>query len=142
MSNAVQRLVVKGMKRQERLLGTPVFEWDHTQVYAAAATPPVKEIPCLPSYEQGGTLIDGGGGNLIEVDFALLVRRELFITWDSTEVTWDSEDITWDDNTPVPRSGQIVRYLGRRYKVLMISWSPENPSSHAIFYLVDPESGR
>jgi len=125
--NAVASLQRRGLKRQEALLGSPVLEWK-TQL-----------LPCVPSYAGVGMVIDVGG-NPVVIDFAAVVRRELFPTFDS-DISWDDATVTFDDGTPLPRTGDVLRFQGRDYKVLpTVDLSPDG--SHVIFIFGDPESGQ
>lgn len=126
---------MKGIKRLEGLMGTPTIEWNAAPNDPTAVA---KALPCIPSHEEWGTIIDIGG-NPVRVDFAVLCRRELFVTVDNTEITVDSELLTADDLTPLPNSGELMSYRGRPYKMVTKSLSPDG--SHVIFLFEDPNSG-
>lgn len=100
-------------------------------------------LPCVPSYERRGVLVDVGG-NPVQVEFSISIRRELFITGDSTMVTGDSDQWTGDSDLPAPCSGQkgrdIMTYLGREYRVLTVARSPDG--SHFLIDFGDPDSGQ
>jgi hypothetical protein len=125
--NQYQKDVHSTFKEAWKDLGKPMLTTTHGKV-----------VPCLPKFERWSTLIEIGG-NPVVIDMAVLVSSEYFITFDSTEVTFDS-DITFDDMSPVPKSGELVTYLGRSYKVLQRGWAPAR--THVRFELVDPHSGR
>ena len=137
--NRYQRDVQSTLREAQRDMGSPVIEWDATQAYAEPETAPIKLIPCVPKFERRSTLIEVGG-NPVVIDFAAIVVADQFVTWDSTEITWDNANITLDDMTPVPKSGQVVRFRGRLYKVLAVAWAPGR--THVRFEFVDPDSGR
>jgi hypothetical protein len=128
--NAIQRVLERGHRRLEARLGATI-------VYREAT------LPCVPSHERRGMLVDVGG-NPLAVEFSISIRRELFLTGDSTEVTGDSTEWTGDSDLPSPCSGQkgrdIFTYLGRVYRVLTVARSPDG--SHFLIDFGDPDSGQ
>lgn len=127
---SLRREIESSLEEAERDLDTPVVSYRG------------KALPCIPMFERRGVLVDVGG-NPLEVQFGIRIRREFFITGDSTQTTGDTESWTGDSDLPAPCSGQkgrdIMTYLGRDYRVLTVARSPDG--SHFVIDFGDPDSG-
>lgn len=124
---SIRRDIESSLEEAERDLDSPVMEWQGAL------------IPCVPSYERTATLIDSDG-NPLTTDLALLVRRENFITSDTTVITSDSDLVLSDNFTPAPKSGEIVVFEKRNYKVITREWCAAK--AFVRFRCADPDSGQ
>lgn len=97
------------------------------------------EVACVPTSIRRGLTIEVGG-NFFEIDCTLFVRRNNFITADSTLITVDSELYTADSDLPTPVSGRTIVFRGRTYKILTARES--GPRSHYELAIADNGSGR
>jgi hypothetical protein len=123
---SLRRDIESSLAEAERDLDSPVFGWRN------------REVACLPNFEDRVTQIDTGG-NPQMTNLALLVRRELFKTFDVDSINWDSDLVTFDDDTPIPRSGDRgLTFRGREYKVIEVGWCPA--MGMVRFRCADPES--
>lgn len=75
------------------------------------------EVDCIPTSLVGGIVIDSEG-NAITADFRLFVRREKFLTADSTLITVDSDLYTTDSDLPTPVAGRTLIFRGRIYRII------------------------
>ena len=79
-------------------------------------------FPCVVGTESRGNLLTVGGKEL-EVQFTLFIRigaigeRGTRLSTDWWLTTADSTLINADDFTSRPRTGETVRYKGRRYRI-------------------------
>ncbi len=88
-------------------------------------------VPCTPSTESRGTILASGGKEL-EIQLTLFILQEDLIaalhsqeaitnpgsvTADDALATADSEELTSDDATCPPRSGEILTYKQRQYRI-------------------------
>ena len=75
------------------------------------------EIPCVPNGASVGTTVEVGGYQET-VALVLYVKRDRFLTMDSTLVTMDSNLFTMDNDKPKPVSGRKLTFNGREYRIL------------------------
>lgn len=68
-------------------------------------------VPCVPNTFGRRTVLIGGGFE-VEADARLFVRRNEFLTADSTLITVDSELFTADNDLPTPVAGKTLRFPG------------------------------
>jgi len=96
-------------------------------------------IPCIPSTETRGTMLEIGG-KVLEITLTLRVLRKHFITADSTLITMDSTLYTMDNDTPTPVAGKKLTFRGRTYRIA----NAGEDAARAFFKLdlVDANSGR
>lgn len=124
---SIRRDIESSLKDAERDLDTPLMSWQGAS------------LPCLPSFERTATLIEPDG-NPLTSDLALLVRREWFLTSDTTEITADSDLLLSDNFTPAPRVGELVTFDARSYSVVAREWCAAR--AFIRFRCADPHSGR
>lgn len=97
------------------------------------------EIPCTPTSLRKGQLIELGG-NLYTVDLTLIVRKDEFLTADSTLITVDSELFTADNDRPHPVAGRTLIFRGTTFRIITARES--GPRSHYELSLADEGSNR
>lgn len=97
------------------------------------------QIPCVPNSVQNLVEIDQGG-NAVAVQWTLYVRREHFLTADSTLITVDSDLYTVDNQVPTPVSGRTLSFHGTVYRIIQARES--SVQSHFTLILANPNSNR
>ena len=116
-------LFTHALKHLERLTGDQTFTWKGA------------EVLCVPSSLRAGQAIQVGGFER-EITLTLIVRKEHFLTADSTLVTVDSELWTVDSDMPHPVAGKKLTFRGKTYRILSAKESA--PRSHYELDLGDP----
>jgi len=96
--------LVAGLKELEDLTGLEVFLWKTAEVVCVART-----LTASNAWEVGG-LVDNSTERLY-------VRREVFLTVDSTLVTVDSELWTVDNDMPHPVAGKTLTFRGKVWRI-------------------------
>src|SRR5215211_6038499 len=142
MANQHARLIRRGFLAQETWLANPVagkiqFRWplknDGTDAANAAW------FACVPSMLERGTQIQVGG-NIVEIQLTLLVRRDQFHTADSLWATADADESDEND-APLPTTGKLLRFKGVVYRIGP-PVGDAGDHSHLKLTLIDPNSGR
>ena len=93
------------------------------------------EVTCVPSGLRAGQVIAVGGFQK-EIQLSLIVRRDNFISMDSTLHTVDSILFTMDNDMPHPVAGKKTTFRGKEYRILSAKESA--PRSHYELDLGDP----
>jgi hypothetical protein len=119
--------IAGALEELEDELGAETFTWKGA------------EIPCVPNLLNRGALVVSGGFEAT-VNFTLVVRKENFISADSTLVTVDSELYTMDSNKPHPVAGRTLTFRGKTYKILTATEDPSR--AYYKLDLGDRNSGR
>jgi hypothetical protein len=128
-----------GIGKMHRLMrkaqGAPSFYWKG------------ELVPCVVNTFAKGTVLEEGGFQ-IRTDAKIFVKKEDFITIDSTLVSIDSTLYTMDNDTPTPVAGRVLTlvgksvengFLGRPLKVEQtVDPLPSDPEGIWILYLKDP----
>ncbi len=113
----------EALKHIEGVIGSQTFTWKGV------------EVLCVPSGLRAGQSIEVGGF-MREIQFTLIVRREHFITADSTLITVDSVLFTADSDMPHPVAGKKIVFRGKDYRILAAREAA--PRSHYELDLGDP----
>lgn len=119
--------IAGALEELEDELGAETFTWKGA------------EIPCVPNLLNRGAVVVSGGFEAT-VNFTLVVRKENFISADSTLVTVDSELYTMDSNKPHPVAGRTLTFRGKTYKILTATEDPSR--AYYKLDLGDRNSGR
>ena len=117
--------IARDLAEIERDKGSQTFTWNGA------------EVPCNPSTERRGEQYDVGGIIRL-VDLTLIVRREHFLTADSTLQTIDGDLVTIDGDLPVPLAGAELTFRGRTRVILGATES--STLSHFALDLADPNN--
>lgn len=88
------------------------------------------EIPCTPNNLDAATALEIGG-HADTSGLRLFVRRDHFLTADSTLVTADSELYTADNDTRRPVAGLKLQFRGKTWRII----SAREDASRAFFVL-------
>ncbi len=118
------------LRRMENEIGSgtsPTFTWKGV------------EVACVPTRSERGIEISNRG-NMVEISLTLIVRRDHFLTADSTLITVDSELYTSDNLTPRPVAGRTLVFRGVTYRI--ITAKEVAPQSHYELTLADSHSNR
>jgi hypothetical protein len=124
------------LERMESELGQ---ENDSGAVVAQSFTWKGASVPCVPTSIRRGTTVDVGG-NFYEIDCTLFVRRNCFLTADSTIITVDSNLYTVDSDLPTPVAGRTLIFRGATYRI--VSARESGPRSHFELAIADAGSNR
>ncbi len=89
----------------EKDLGSQTFTWHGI------------EVLCVPSGFEGGLSV-GVGPKGEELTARLFVRRDNFLTADSTLITTDSDLFTVDDDRPTPVAGKTLIFRGKTRRIV------------------------
>ncbi len=106
----------------ERINGQQTFTWKGAEVY------------CTPSGLRYGTTLTLGGFEYA-VQLTLFVRKDHFLTVDTTLVTVDSILYTTDNDMVVPVTGRKCTFRGKVYRI--IGCRESGPRSHFELDLAD-----
>jgi hypothetical protein len=114
------------MDRLRSLTGNPTFTWKGV------------DVPCVVNQYARGTTLDVGGFQ-VRCDVRIFVKKENFLTADSTLVTVDSELFTADSDKPKPVAGRTLTLAGKKLRIERA----EDPivtdaQGNYVLYLVDP----
>jgi len=96
--------LVAGLAELEELTGSETFTWKEAAVLCVART-----LTATNAWEVG-SLADNS-------TVRLYVRREVFLTVDSTLVTIDSELWTADNDMPHPVAGKTLVFRGKTWRI-------------------------
>lgn len=94
-----------------------------------------KEILCVPTGLESGLTIEVGPKGE-EITLKLSVRRDQFLTIDSSLVTIDSDLFTTDNDTPTPVAGKTLIFRGKGYRIF--SAREDGARSHYALMLMSP----
>lgn len=92
------------LDRLRGLTGNPTFTWKGLAV------------PCVVNNYARGTVLVVGGFE-VRCDCRVFVKKENFLTADSTLVTIDSELFTMDNDKPQPVAGRTLVLAGQRLRI-------------------------
>jgi len=114
--------LVRGMARLETLSGNQTFTWKSS------------EVPCVPSDARVGITLSQGGFERT-VELSLIVRRNEFLSIDTTLITIDSDLWTADSDKPHPVAGRKLIFRGKTYRIVQARESAAR--SHYVLDLTD-----
>jgi hypothetical protein len=98
------RALIRGLNKLERLTGSETFTWKQAQVLCVART-----LNATNAWEMGG---------LADLStLRLYVRKENFLTADSTLITVDSDLWTVDSDMPHPVAGRTLTFRGKVWRI-------------------------
>jgi hypothetical protein len=103
--NPLAPLFRNALQHVEFMLGNQTFTWKGA------------EVICCPSGLRAGQSVELGGF-MREIQLTLIVRKDHFITADSTLVTVDSVLVTMDSDMPHPVAGKKLTFRGKSYRIL------------------------
>jgi hypothetical protein len=96
-------------------------------------------IRCVPNFmNRGSVVVQGGHEHMVQ--YTLFVRREHFLTADSTLHTVDSELYTADNETPVPVAGKFLDHRGKTFRIVFAGVDGAN--AYFKLDLADKHSGQ
>ena len=97
--------LVAGLAELEDLTGNETFTWNNAEVFCVA-----RSLLGTNNWEIGGL----GDNSTVR----LYVRKENFLTADSTLVTIDSDLFTVDSDMPHPVAGRTLMFRGKSWRII------------------------
>jgi hypothetical protein len=132
----LRKEIQRDLERIESEMGQ---EDEDGEIVAQTFTWKGAEVPCIPTSIRRGLSFEEGG-NMVEIDCTLIVRRNEFLTVDTTLITVDSELYSADSDLPTPVAGRTLIFRGKTYRIITARES--GPRSHYELSIADQGSNR